>query len=237
MVIPARGGSKRLLRKNVLPLHGKPLICWTIEAALKSQIPSKIIVSSEDSEILTVADRYADEGVVLHHRPAELATDTTTTTEVISNICNSLLIPRAIAQTMVLLQPTSPLRAPEDISSALKLYKAGNTLDTIVSVTENEHPTAWSGTLNKHNVLTGIDFSGNQSQNLEREYRLNGAIYIFDVHNFKLNHSIFTQRVRGYVMPLERSVDIDTKFDFTLAELLLLKQMEEKRGNFPRSPK
>lgn len=219
IVIPARGGSKRLPKKNVLPLAGKPLICWTIEAALESGLNAKIIVTSDDEEILTIARQYKKDGVVAHKRPDELATDTATTIGVIKDVCSFSESIYFKPTTIVLLQPTSPLRTAVDIRAAVDLYYQKHNQNTVVSVCEVDHPTAWTGSLNDDDALAGIDFTGKRSQEYDKEYRLNGSIYVVDYEYVMTGETLFTDSVYAYVMPKEKSVDIDDRFDYRLAEL------------------
>lgn len=219
IVIPARGGSKRLPRKNVLPLAGKPLICWSIEAAIEAKLNARIVVSSDDEGILDVARQYETYGVIAYKRPDEFATDSAATIDVIKDTCCFISSTGFNPATIILLQPTSPLRNSEDIQGALNLYCRKNTKDTVVSVCEIDHPSAWTGTLTDNYVIAGIDFSGKRSQEYPKEYRLNGAVYIADYHHFMSTAMLFTGNVYAYVMPKERSIDIDDFFDFNLAQL------------------
>lgn len=217
IVIPARGGSKRLPRKNVLPLAGKPLICWTIEAALEAKLNAQIVVTSDDEEILAIARQYEADGVVAYKRPDELATDSAATIDVIKDVCSFVSSGGFNPETIILLQPTSPLRNAEDIQGALGLYCRKKTKDTVVSVCEVEHPSAWTGTLTDDCVITGIDFSGKRSQEYTKEYRLNGAVYVADYYNLISAGSVFSSNVYAYDMPRRRSVDIDDELDFNNA--------------------
>lgn len=219
VVIPARGGSKRLPRKNVLPLAGTPLICWTIEAAIEAKLNARILVSSDDDEILSIATQYEADGVIAYKRPEELATDAASTIDVVKDACLYMLANGFQPETIILLQPTSPLRNSDDIQGAISSYCRNNTKDTIVSVCEVEHPSAWTGTLSENDRISGIDFSGKRSQEYAQEYRLNGAIYVADCHHLKTSKTLFTNDVYAYLMPKERSVDIDDLFDFNLAQL------------------
>lgn len=221
IVIPARGGSKRLPKKNVLPLAGKPLICWTIEAALESGLNAKIIVTSDDEEILTIARQYKKDGVVAHKRPDELATDTATTIGVIKDVCSFSESIYFKPTTIVLLQPTSPLRTAVDIRAAVDLYYQKHNQNTVVSVCEVDHPTAWTGTVNKDCVISGIDFTGKRSQEYTEEYRLNGAIYVANYDHVVTTDVLFTENVYAYVMPKEKSVDIDDMNDYLHARFIV----------------
>lgn len=221
VVIPARGGSKRLSRKNVLPLAGKPLICWTIEAAIDAKLNARILVSSDDDEILSIATQYQVDGVIAYKRPEKLASDTASTIDVVKDACLFMLATGFQPETIILLQPTSPLRNSDDIQGAINLYYQNNNKDTVVSVCEVEHPSAWTGTLAENYRINGIDFSGKRSQEYAQEYRLNGAIYVADYNYLESAGTLFTDSVCAYVMPKDRSVDIDDNFGFNLARLCI----------------
>lgn len=228
IVIPARGGSKRLPRKNVLPLAGKPLICWTIEAALETGLSARIMVTSDDEEILSIARRYNDKGIIAHKRPAELATDHATTAEAIQEALDADKKAGHSAKTLILLQPTSPLRSAEDIRSAVQKYENSGSDDTVVSVCEVDHPAAWIGTVGESGYLNGLDLTGKRSQDYQKEYRLNGAVYVTSVKTLRETGHLFTKNLNAYVMPRERSMDIDEAVDFRICEHLI-KSMIIKR--------
>lgn len=221
VVIPARGGSKRLLRKNVLSLGGKPLIAWTIEAAIDACRGARILVSSDDDEILAISAGFQSRGVISHRRNPELATDTATTADVLIDAVNA---ERAIGynpEVIILLQPTSPLRAPEDITNAVMLFDERAKADTVVSVCEVDHPTAWIGKVDCNSRLRGLDLSAARSQDHGKEYRLNGAVYVASVSNLLATGSLFTDCLFASVMPRERSLDIDNEIDFHMCECFL----------------
>ena len=221
IVIPARGGSKRLPRKNVLPLNGKPLIAWTIEAALKACPDARILVTSDDEEILFVSAQYVNQGVVSHNRSTELATDTATTVDVVVDAIKAVKAVGDDPKMVVLLQPTSPLRAPEDITDAIKLFRDNAGAGTVVSVCEVDHPTAWTGKLDSNSRLNGLDLSRSRSQEYDREYRLNGAVYVASVSEVLETGGMFTKQLFASVMPRERSLDIDDEIDFRMCECLV----------------
>jgi len=218
VVIPARGGSKRLPRKNVLPLAGKPLICWTIEAALDAELDARIMVTSDDEEILAIARQYKSQGVIAYKRPDELATDTATTADVLIDAVKSEQAAGHDPKTLVLLQPTSPLRIAGDISAALNVFRDGGCEDTVMTVCEVDHPTAWIGKIGEGARLKGIDISGKRSQDYQKEYRLNGAVYVVRISGLTLIRSIFTPQLRASLMPKDRSTDIDNGNDFNCCE-------------------
>ena len=215
-IIPARGGSKRLPRKNILDLNGKPLIAYSIEAGLTSRFIDKLIVSSDDSDILEIARQYKAETL---QRPDFLAEDTATTFDAIKHALESV----EKYDYIVLLQPTSPLRDAGHIDEAIRLLDEKNA-DAIVSVCEMEHSPLWSNCLDNSLSMEGFlkdEVLNKRSQDLETYYRLNGAIYICKVDklleekNFLLKKNIF-----AYIMSREHSIDIDEKIDFDIAAVI-----------------
>ncbi|MBE0440316.1 MAG: acylneuraminate cytidylyltransferase family protein [Gammaproteobacteria bacterium] len=221
MVIPARGGSKRLPRKNVLDLVGKPLLCWTVEAALNTSIGATILVTSDDNEILNIVDRYADRGVFSHKRSSDLSSDTASSASVLVDAVLSQENKGVVYSTVVLLQPTSPLRNSDDIIHAINVYKMTGCHDTVVSVVELDHPTAWAGKISSDSSFIDVDLSGKRSQDYEKEYRINGAVYVLSVDVLMTQNSLFTKKIRASVMPRVRSLDIDTEFDFKICECIV----------------
>lgn len=217
-IIPARGGSKRLPRKNVLDLVGKPLIAWTIEAAKQSKYIDKILVSSDDAEILQIA---GDLRVDTIKRPKELASDTATTVAVIEHVLQQNF---GKFDFIVLLQPTSPLRNARHIDEAIELLAQKNA-DAIISVCETEHSPLWTNTLPEDgsmNFFLSSEIKNKRSQDLPQYFRLNGAIYICSVD--KLNECqtlLIDKNSYAYKMTLSDSVDIDTQLDFNIAEIQL----------------
>jgi N-acylneuraminate cytidylyltransferase/CMP-N,N'-diacetyllegionaminic acid synthase len=218
VVIPARGGSKRLPRKNVLLLAGKPLICWTIEAALDAELDARIIVTSDDEEILSIAQKYGSKGVIAHKRPDELATDGASTTDALIDAVNAERKAGYDPKTIVLLQPTSPLRNTDDIRAALQIYRERGCEDTVVSVCKVDHPSAWIGTIGEGSRFEGFDLSGKRSQECQKEYRLNGAVYVASTNFLVKEGRLFSEELLASVMPRERSFDIDEEVDFINCE-------------------
>lgn len=216
-IIPARGGSKRLPRKNVLSLNGKPLISWSIEAGLKSTYIDKVIVTSDDDEILDIAKESSADII---RRPNDLASDTATTFMAIAHTIKNV----EEYDYIVLLQPTSPLRDSNHIDEAIKLL-ISKEADAIISVCEMEHSPLWSNVLATNNSMEGFlrdEVLNKRSQDLEKYYRLNGAIYICQTEILLEKKSFFLKdNIFAYKMQKEASIDIDTKFDFTLAKLLM----------------
>ncbi|MBR9873098.1 acylneuraminate cytidylyltransferase family protein [Vibrio sp. J1-1] len=217
-LIPARGGSKRLPRKNVLPLNGKPLIAWSIEAAKRCSYIDKVLVSTDDQEIADIAVKFGAD--VPELRPENLASDTAKTESVLIYVLEKF---GKDDEILVLLQPTSPLRTTQHINEALELFIDKQAL-AVVSVTPCEHSPLWSNTLPEDGSMG--DFlkpeALNRSQDLGEFYRLNGAIYIFDALNLLDQKEIrYTEKSYAYVMDNRVSFDIDQKLDFELAEFFL----------------
>jgi len=216
-IIPARGGSKRLPRKNVLDLAGKPLIDWSIEAGLKSKYIDTIVVSSDDDEILDISIKF---GATIIKRPEELASDTATTFDAIKHAIENI----EIYDYIVLLQPTSPLRDEKHIDEAIELLETKKA-DAIVSICEMDHSPLWSNTLPEDNNMSSFlrdEILNKRSQDLEKYYRLNGAIYICKTEKLLEEKSFFLKNnIFAYVMDRESSIDIDEEIDFKMAEFLI----------------
>lgn len=216
-IIPARGGSKRLPRKNVLDLNGKPLIAWSIEAGLKSKYIDTAVVSSDDEEILTVSQKY---GASTIKRPDVLASDTATTFDTIKHTIESI----EKYDYIVLLQATSPLRGDKHIDKAIELLEKKDA-DAVVSVCEMEHSPLWSNTLDESLSMENFlkeEVLNKRSQDLKKYYRLNGAIYICKTDNLLEEESFFLrENIFAYVMSRESSIDIDEEIDFKMANILM----------------
>ncbi|MGH2307421.1 cytidylyltransferase domain-containing protein [Aliarcobacter sp. ERUVET-8] len=216
-IIPARGGSKRLPRKNILDLCGKPLISWSIEAALKSKYISKVVVSSDDEEILNISSNF---GADIIKRPYELANDTATTFDAIKHTINNL----EKYDYIVLLQPTSPLRNEKHIDEAIELLEEKQA-DAIVSVCEMDHSPLWSNTLPKDGNMKNFlrdEVLNKRSQDLEKYYRVNGAVYICKTDKLLENKSFFLKdNIFAYIMDRKSSIDIDEEIDFLFAERVI----------------
>jgi N-acylneuraminate cytidylyltransferase len=209
-VITARGGSKGLVRKNVLYLAGFPLISWTIKAAQKSKYITKVILSSDDDEIITVAKEYGCE--VPFRRPEELATDNAASSEVIFHALEK--VPGY--DYVVVLQPTSPLRSSVDIDLAFELMVSSEA-DSCVSVCETAKTPYWMYHLESDKKLTpllSLPLSSHRRQILPATYELNGAIYILKTSALSTEASLVPEGAIAYVMDRAESIDIDTLSDF-----------------------
>ena len=222
-IIPARGGSKRLPRKNVIELGGKPLIAWTLESALCSKYIDRIFVSTDDSEIAEISKNY---GVgVPFMRPAELATDHAQTIDTILHVISELEKLKETYDYVVLLQPTSPLRTVEDIEKSIEMLKESKN-DGIISVCEAEHHPLWSNTIPDDGSLSGfLDESilNKRGQDLGKYFRLNGAIYICKTTKLIEENTFFLKNnCKAFVMRQENSLDIDNQIDLDFAKYRIL---------------
>lgn len=215
-VVTARGGSKGLPRKNVLPLAGKPLIQWTLEAAAAATSLTRTIVSTDDPEIREVA--RAAGGDVPFLRPAELADDGATSVDVLLHALDAV---GGDFGVVVLLQPTSPLRTAADIDAAVARCAAG--APSCVSVTPSAKNPFWMYHLAEDDRMVPVvrrEQAVLQRQALPPVHVLNGAVYAVAVPWLRARRALLGEETVGIVMPPERSVDIDTAFDLELAAFL-----------------
>lgn len=221
-IIPARAGSKRLPGKNIKTLAGKPLIAWTIEAAIDSDCFDRIIVSTDDQVIGDVAIEYGAE--VPFIRPSEYSGDLTSSSQVIEHAVTWLEKHEEInVETITLLQPTSPLRNAQHIRDCFGLMYE-KSADGIVSVTPVETKLELCNKLPEDRSLAGfISDEKQRTQDMEQLYELNGAIYLFKRHIVGSLNSMYTFQSNSYayLMQPTDSVDIDTMFDFCWAEFLI----------------
>jgi CMP-N,N'-diacetyllegionaminic acid synthase len=215
-LIPARGGSKGIPRKNIKFIAGKPLIVWTIEAALRSSLLSAVVVSTDDLEIAEVARRAGAQ--VPFMRPTELAQDQTPGLDPVLHALDQL--PQY--DSVLLLQPTSPLRTTDDIDGCLNLVTQKKTLSA-VSVTEADTHPYWTYRLNADQTMARfLDVAPvARRQDLPAVFSLNGAMYFADASWLRDSGSLVSAETLAYVMSKEHSVDLDTPLDWKFAELLL----------------
>lgn len=218
-IIPARGGSKGVPRKNVRIVGGIPLIGHTIRAAQMSRRLVRFVVSTDDPEIAEAAERF---GAQVVKRPSELARDDS---PVDGAIRHALDAAGADCDTIALLQPTAPLRRSDDIDAALDLFAEGSA-DTVIGITQvgDTHPSRM------YRLTDGLmrpilpEPAGRLRQQLEPIFIRNGAIYICSTAQLRTTSSLFGPRLRGYVMPAERAVNIDEEIDLVVADYLLSKR-------------
>ncbi len=219
-IIPARGGSKGIPRKNIRMLAGKPLIAWTIEEAKKSKYIDRFILSSEDEEIIKVAKEWGCD--VPFIRPEELAMDDTPGIEPVLHAINAL---KEQYDYVVLIQPTSPLRKFEDIDGCIEKCIELN-VPACVSVVEAENHPYWMYRLDKLGRMKSILEKNDKiarRQELPVFYVLNGAVYVANINWLKKEKSFITSQTMAFIMPKDRSLDIDSTFEMDICEYLLLK--------------
>lgn len=218
-IIPARSGSKGLPNKNVLMLINKPLIAYTIEAALESKCFSRVIVSTDSLEYKEISERYGAEVLL---RKDELATDLATSYMVIEDV-----IKKVNCKSFVLLQPTSPLRSSFHICEAIRLFESTTDINFLVSVSESNKSADLIKTLDSGNKLSNfnLDFSQYRRQN-SKEYYPNGAIFIGNVEAYLNKKYFFGEDSLAYIMDKSDSVDIDDRMDFEIAIATILKSQK-----------
>lgn len=218
-IIPARGGSKGIPGKNILPLAGKPLIAWTIKAAQAAKGITRCIVSSDDAEIISVAKQFGAD--VPFVRPSDLATDKASSVDVVLHALAWLEERGEYYDTVVLLQPTTPLRSSEDIENSLKFF-AEKQAPACVSVCKTFSHPFWEYTISDDFHL--FPLLGEQNfhrQDLPDVYLRNGAIYISTVKSLCRYNTFLLPETVAYVMPQEHSINIDNMLDFRLVETLV----------------
>ncbi|SFX24946.1 cytidylyltransferase domain-containing protein [Marinospirillum alkaliphilum] len=226
-IVPARAGSKRLPGKNLLPLQGKPLVQWTLDAALASEKIDRVLVTSDDPNLLKLADQL---GCMTLLRPTELATDTASTYSVLQHALEHLDDQHVYPEQTLLLQPTSPLRSTEDINKGLALMEEKNA-NSIISVCPVDHPVQWCNTLDEECKMDNFikkETLGLRSQDMPVHYRLNGAFYLAKTPLLMQHKGFFMPESYALIMNQENSVDIDTELDFLFCQTLL-KQKQIKK--------
>ncbi len=219
-VIPARGGSKGIPHKNIKPLAGKPLIGYSIDVARQLAADDDICLTTDDPEIAATAESMGLNVPFL--RPASLATDTCGTYEVLIHALDFYRDRGIDYDTLVLLQPTSPMRTADDVRAAMALYSPD--IDMVVTVKEaasnpyyNCYETDNDGFLH----ISKGDGGYTRRQDAPKVWEYNGAVYVINVESLRrMPLSAFTRR-RMSVMPAERSVDLDTPVDWLIAEKLI----------------
>lgn len=223
-VIPAKGGSKRLPHKNIKPLLGKPLIGWTIEEAKKSRYLDKIIVSTECPKIAKVAREYNAE--VPFVRPKRLSKDNVPIFDVVIHALKFYKRKGAKFDMAIILQAPCPVRTAKDIDGAIKfLFK--KKAKAVISVCEAFHHPFWMNVLPPNRCMENFiarNIRDKNRQYLPKFFQLNGAIFLGFVDYIKRHKSYYGKETYAYIMPKEKSVDIDDIVDFQLAETLLNRQ-------------
>jgi len=214
-IIPARGGSKRIPRKNIKDFNGKPLIAWSIETALASNVFSEIIVSTDDAEIADISKTYG--ATVPYMRDASLSDDFTTTAEVIADTLDKI----EPTDHACCLYPTAPLLKQNDFQKAFAQLTQQNA-DCIISVTEFDFHPLRAFTVNENDKIDfkWPDYALTRSQDLPNFLHDAGAFYFFNTTSFKDQQKLVMKNTLGYKLERSRAVDIDTPEDFEFAKLL-----------------
>ncbi|PKM61030.1 MAG: CMP-N-acetlyneuraminic acid synthetase [Firmicutes bacterium HGW-Firmicutes-4] len=217
-IIPARSGSKGLKDKNIKLLNGKPLIAYTIEAALSSCIFEDVVVTTDSEDYAKIVKKYG--ATVPFIRDEKLSGDTVTSYDVVVDVFNKLKEKKY--DNLMLLQPTSPLRSSEDIKNAMQLF-LDKKANAVVSLCEVDHSPIFTGMISEDLNIDGFIKKGTsyRRQDLPRYYRINGAIYLANIDYYIENTDLYRQNCYAYIMKKENSVDIDDKLDFIFAETLL----------------
>lgn len=227
VVIPARGGSKGVPDKNIKLLNGKPLIHYTIKTSREVFDDKYILVSTDSTKIKSVVEQTGLKVSFL--RPKYLATDSANSRDVLLHTINQFTIKNKIKpDVVILLQPTSPLREACHIKDAIKLYSSD--LDMVVSVKKTKSNPYYVLYEENERGFLKQSKKGNFTtrQSCPAVWELNGAIYVINVKSLEQNKISDFSKIKKYIMPMNNSIDIDTELDFSLAELILKKQIDGK---------
>ena len=220
-IIPARSGSKGLKDKNIKELNGKPLIAYSIEAAINSGEFDKVFVSTDSKKYADIAVKFGADASFL--RSEKNSNDTASSWDVVREVITILKTKGEVYDEIMLLQATSPLRTSQDIVNAIKIMqeKKGT---AVVSLTECDHSPIWCNTLPKDGSMDefdNIEYKDLPRQELPIYYRYNGALYLVTADELQNTERMFEKGCYAYIMPQERSIDIDTKLDFLIAETIM----------------
>jgi CMP-N,N'-diacetyllegionaminic acid synthase len=225
-LVPARGGSKGIVKKNIIPLNGIPLIAYvlkTIQRSIKQikNFQCRLIVTSDNNQIKKISKSYMAEAPFT--RPEKLSDDNSKSIDVVFHALgwlakNESYKPNSIA----LIQPTSPFIITQDILNVLSMHQKENR--PTVSVVKNSHPIEWSFRVNNQKIEPIFENNINRRQDSSDSYHLNGAIYISQTKDLLKYQSFINSQTYAYVMPFERSIDIDTPFDLEQAEFMIKKR-------------
>lgn len=225
-IIPARSGSKGLKNKNIKEMCGKPMMAYSIEAALNSNMFDRVVVSTDSEEYASIARTYGAEVPFL--RSDLLSGDGVGSWDVVKDVLNKIYtIEKQIYDTVTLLQPTSPLRMSSDIVAGYNLMREKNA-NAVIAVCEMEHSPLWASVLRKDNNMKGFvsaKYLHMPRQQLEKFYRINGALYILTMDSLKDVERLYDNKCYAYIMERENSVDIDEEVDFLIAEYYMKKRI------------
>lgn len=221
-IIPARSGSKGIKDKNIINVCGKPLIDYTIKAALESECFDTVMVSTDSEQYADISRNCGAEVPFL--RSEFTSSDTAGTWDAVREVLQNYKTLGKSFDCVAVLQPTSPLRSVEDIRGAYEML-LDNKVGNVVTVTETAHPVQWCFPLSKGNSLADYAASAyNQMrrQDLEKHYQENGAIYFVKADRIlEPDYNLYQDDCYAYIMPRERSIDIDEKIDLLLVETII----------------
>ena len=226
-IISARGGSKRVVHKNIRELAGKPLFAWTVEQAKESKYIDRLILSSDDMEIIRKAKQWGCE--VPFVRPSELSKDDTPGIE---TILHALEVLPERYSFVVLLQPTSPLRNADDINRCIEMCIENDSPSCVSIVKQDKNPKLMDAIEDNDKLRPLFEAKNDvyRCQSKANAYILNGAVYVADTEWLKKSKLLVSSETVGYVMPKERSCDIDTEFDMEICNIMLQKLLQ--KGEF-----
>ncbi len=227
-VIPARSGSKGLPDKNIRPVNGKPLLAYTIEAALESGCFDTVHVSTDSERYAEIARRYGADVPFL--RSAALATDTASTWDAVREVLARYDELSKRFDTMMLMQPTTPLRTGEDVKAAYALFQKKQA-KSVIAVCEVDHSPLWCDTIPDSGSMKGFgrkDLAWVNRQDLRPYYRVNGAIYLLSVNGINIppDDKIYEDNCYALFMDRKKSVDVDSEDDLALVEFLLARRAQ-----------
>ncbi len=225
-IVTARSGSKGLKDKNIKELCGKPLMAYSIEAAIASGEFSHVMLSTDSERYAEIGMQYGAEVPFL--RSCDNASDRASSWDVVREVLENYREQGLEFDTVTLLQPTAPLRTAEDIQNAYRLFEEKQAT-SVVAICEVEHSPLWCNTLPDTGSLDGFlnNATNRQRQQLgEAYYRINGALYLVDVKHFLAGNSIYDSGSYAYIMPAEKSIDIDHALDFKIAETIMKSRAE-----------
>lgn len=217
-IIPARGGSKRIPRKNIRPFLGKPIIAYAIENALKSELFDEVMVSTDDPEIAEIAKKYG--ASVPFMRSVENSNDFAATADVLTEVLDWYRKNKQLPDTFCCLYPTSPLIQPADLQNAHKQFEENN-VPVLISAVPYSFPVQRSFRLKDRQLVSPIEPENmlKRSQDLELTYHDAGAFYFFDTTFFTERKEIWTDQTGAYILDELKVQDIDNETDWKLAEL------------------
>lgn len=219
-IITARSGSKGLKNKNILDLIGKPLMAYTIEAAIDSAMFNRVHVSTDSENYANIAKDFGADVPFL--RSNEMSSDTASSWDAVREVVHMYNAMGEFFDTITILQPTSPLRIAEDIVNGFSLFEEKQA-NVIVSVCEMDHSPLWCNKLQDNLSLENFIAKENavNRQGLDTYYRINGALYIIKAELIEHDLDLYNEKSFAYIMPKERSIDIDTELDFMIAKAIM----------------